>query len=92
MCVYINTQQCTCECTLILYGSGYLPVYGFQHSFVIGGDSNRSITNMVVSGMGVWLSLQNSAVLRLVHSVTYEILAEVNTAPAVTKMLSSKYI
>jgi len=47
---------------------------------------------MVVSGMGVWLSLQNSAVLRLVHSVTYEILAEVNTAPAVTKMLSSKYL
>lgn len=45
---------------------------------------------MVVSAMGVWLSLQNSAVLRLVHSTTYEILAEVNTAPAVTKMLSSK--
>lgn len=64
--------------------------FGFQHSFVIGGDSNRSITNMVVSAMGVWLSLQNSAVLRLVHSLTHEILAEVNTAPAVTKMLSSK--
>jgi hypothetical protein len=62
----------------------------FQHSFVIGGDSNRSITNMAVSGTGVWLSLQNSAVLRLVHSVTYEVLAEINTAPAVTKMLSSK--
>lgn len=58
---------------------------------MIGGDSNRSITNMVVSGTGVWLSLQNSAVLRLVHSLTYEVLAEVNTAPAVTKMLSSKY-
>lgn len=95
ICIY-NTWVYThsvpiCECTVILYGSGYLPVYRFQHSFVIGGDSNRSITNMVVSGMGVWLSLQNSAVLRLVHSVTYEILAEVNTAPAVTKMLSSKY-
>jgi len=62
----------------------------FQHSFVIGGDSNRSITNMVVSGTGVWLSLQNSAVLRLIHSLTYEVLAEVNTALAVTKMLSSK--
>lgn len=57
---------------------------------MIGGDSNRSITNLVVSGMGVWLSLQNSAVLRLVHSATYEVLAEVNTAPAVTKMLSSE--
>lgn len=45
---------------------------------------------MVVSAMGIWLSLQNSAVLRLVHSLTHEILAEVNTAPAVTKMLSSK--
>lgn len=67
-------------------------IYQFQHSFVIGGDSNRSITNMVVSAMGVWLSLQNSAVLRLVHSLTREILAEVNTAPAVTKMLSSKFM
>lgn len=57
---------------------------------MIGGDSNRSITNMVVSGMGVWLSLQNSAVLRLVHSAAYDVLAEVNTAPAVTKMLSSE--
>lgn len=64
----------------------------FQHSFVIGGDTNRSITNMAVSSMGVWLALQNSAVLRLVHSLTYEILAEVNTALAVTKMLSSKCI
>lgn len=45
---------------------------------------------MAVSTMGVWLSLQNSAVLRLVHSVTRDVLAEVNTAPAVTKMLSSE--
>jgi hypothetical protein len=88
----IYIVACVCVCTVMLYGNSYLPVYRFQHSFVIGGDSNRSITNMVVSGMGVWLSLQNSAVLRLVHSITYEILAEVNTAPAVTKMLSSKYL
>lgn len=66
-------------------------VSSFQHSFVIGGDTNRSITNMVVSSMGVWVSLQNSAVLRLVHSLTQEVLAEVNMAPAVTKMLSSEY-
>ncbi|XP_025208215.1 rho guanine nucleotide exchange factor 17 [Melanaphis sacchari] len=77
---------CSCHNTVKIFDTVSLQ---FQHSFVIGGDSNRSITNMVVSGMGVWLSLQNSAVLRLVHSVTYEILAEVNTAPAVTKMLSS---
>lgn len=77
---------CSCHNTVKIFDTVTLQ---FQHSFVIGGDSNRSITNMVVSGMGVWLSLQNSAVLRLIHSVTYEILAEVNTAPAVTKMLSS---
>lgn len=62
----------------------------FQRSFAIGGDPNRSVTNMAASGAGVWLSLQNSAVLRLVHPATCEVLAEVNTAPAVTKMLSGK--
>ncbi|XP_050544977.1 rho guanine nucleotide exchange factor 17-like [Daktulosphaira vitifoliae] len=77
---------CSCHNTVKILDTNTLQ---FQHTFVIGGDSNRSLTNMVVSGMGVWLSLQNSAVLRLVHSLTYEVLAEVNTAPAVTKMLSS---
>jgi len=90
VCIYIPTVYLYMWVIFYMEAS-YLPVYRFQHSFVIGGDSNRSITNMVVSGMGVWLSLQNSAVLRLVHSVTCDILAEVNTAPAVTKMLSSKY-
>jgi len=46
---------------------------------------------MALSGLGVWISLQNSAVIRLFHAMSYEPLCDVNVAPAVTKMLASKY-
>lgn len=45
---------------------------------------------MAVSGYSVWISLQNSAVIKLFHSVTRENLCDVNVAPAVTKMLAGK--
>ncbi|RZF36300.1 hypothetical protein LSTR_LSTR006805 [Laodelphax striatellus] len=54
-----------------------------------GGDGSRSVSCLAVSGLGVWISLQNSATLRLFHTVTFECLAEVNVASAVTKMLAS---
>lgn len=46
---------------------------------------------MAVSGFSVWISLQNSAVIKLFHSTTYENLCDVNVAPAVTKMLAGNY-
>ncbi|XP_039288297.1 rho guanine nucleotide exchange factor 17 isoform X2 [Nilaparvata lugens] len=54
-----------------------------------GGDGSRSVSCLAVSGLGVWISLHNSATLRLFHTVTFECLAEVNVASAVTKMLAS---
>ena len=47
------------------------------------------MTCFVVSGLAVWLSVQNSAVLKLYHASTFEHLGDVNVAPAVTKMLAS---
>lgn len=61
-----------------------------KHSFVVSGESNRSITSIAVSGLSVWISLHNSSTIRLFHGTTYEWLGEVNVAPAVTKMLASK--
>lgn len=62
-----------------------------QHSFQVNSDSSRAVTCMALSGLGVWISLQNSAVIRLFHATSYESLCEVNVAPAVSKMLASEY-
>ncbi|XP_063982833.1 rho guanine nucleotide exchange factor 17 isoform X3 [Diachasmimorpha longicaudata] len=61
-----------------------------EHSLNVSGDTTRPISCMATSGgIGVWISLHNSAVLRLFHTSTYECLTDVNIAPAVTKMLST---
>ncbi|CAG9816492.1 unnamed protein product, partial [Phaedon cochleariae] len=51
--------------------------------------NDKVITGMVICGNGVWLSLQNSAVVRCYHTVTFDLVCEVNVAPSVTKMLTS---
>lgn len=63
-----------------------------EHNFVVSNDASRAVTCMVNSGsFGVWISLHNSAVLRLFHAGNYECLTDINVAPAVTKMLASKF-
>lgn len=61
-----------------------------ENSFTVNNDSNKHITSMVLSGNGVWLSLQNSAIVICFHAISFEHLCEVNVAPAVTKMLTSE--
>ncbi|XP_047352284.1 rho guanine nucleotide exchange factor 17-like isoform X7 [Vespa velutina] len=61
-----------------------------EHSFVVSSDTSRAVTCMANSGgFGVWISLHNSAVLRLFHAGSYECLTDINIAPAVTKMLAT---
>lgn len=61
-----------------------------ETSFVVNNDSNKHITSIVLFGNGVWLSLQNSAIVKCFHASSFEHLCEINVAPAVTKMLTSK--
>lgn len=61
-----------------------------ENSFVVNNDSNKHITSIVLYGNGVWLSLQNSAIVKCYHASSFENLCEVNVASAVTKMLTSK--
>lgn len=64
-----------------------------EHTFVVSNDTSLSVSCMASSGgLGVWISLHNSAVLRLFHSGSYECLTDINIAPAVTKMLTSKFL
>ncbi|XP_060682181.1 rho guanine nucleotide exchange factor 17-like isoform X1 [Hemiscyllium ocellatum] len=59
-----------------------------EHMIQIGQDTNRCVTSMVSSSLGVWIALQSSAQVKLYHAGTYENLAEVDVAPAVHKMLA----
>ena len=63
----------------------------FQTSFNCSLDKDRSVYRMASSGMGVWISLQSSAAVRLFHATRYECLADVDVAPPVHKMLASEY-
>ncbi|XP_036141211.1 uncharacterized protein LOC105833654 isoform X3 [Monomorium pharaonis] len=61
-----------------------------EHTFTVSSDTSRAVSCMANSGgLAVWISLHNSAVLRLFHSGTYECLSDINIAPAVTKMLAT---
>ncbi|EDO44521.1 predicted protein, partial [Nematostella vectensis] len=51
-------------------------------------DKERAVYRLVSSGMGVWLSLQSSATVRLFHATKYECLADVDVGPPVHKMLA----
>lgn len=77
---------CGCGNVIKVFNSHTLTT---ENSFVVN-DSNKHITSIVLFGNGVWLSLQNSAIVKCYHASSFESLCEVNVAPAVTKMLTSK--
>lgn len=63
-------------------------VHGLQDQFAVSSDSQRSVLSMTSNGLGVWVAMQGSAVVRLFHAHTHECVCDVNLAPAVNKMLS----
>ncbi|XP_076669101.1 rho guanine nucleotide exchange factor 17 isoform X4 [Andrena cerasifolii] len=78
---------CGCHNTVKIFNTHTLDI---EHAFAVSNDTSLSVSCMASSGgLGVWISLHNSAVLRLFHSSTYECLTDINIAPAVTKMLTS---
>ncbi|XP_018571322.1 rho guanine nucleotide exchange factor 17 isoform X2 [Anoplophora glabripennis] len=77
---------CGCGSTIKIFNIHTLTT---ETSFTVNNDNNKSITCIILCGNGVWLSLQNSAVIKCYHALTFEPLCEVNVAPAVTKMLTS---
>lgn len=89
--VYIFSDEIT-ESVLRCGGSvvqqSYFPS---QHCFQVGTDSSRCVTCMVAHSQGVWLALQGSAQVRLYHAQTWDLLTEVDVAPAVHKMLAGKH-
>ncbi|XP_062983825.1 rho guanine nucleotide exchange factor 17 [Elgaria multicarinata webbii] len=76
---------CGCQNRVIILNTSTLQQ---EHTFHVGPDSNRSVTCMVSSGLGVWVTLQGSAQVRLYHPASYEQLVEVDVTPPVHKMLA----
>nr|XP_023013430.1 rho guanine nucleotide exchange factor 17 isoform X2 [Leptinotarsa decemlineata] len=77
---------CGCGSSVKIFNTHTLTT---ENSFTVNNDNNKSITCIVLCGNGVWLSLQNSAIVKCYHSTTFELLCEINVAPSVTKMLTS---
>lgn len=62
-----------------------------ENNLSVSNDTSKVITCMVFSGHGVWISLQNSGIIKCYHTLSFDLLCEVNVAPAVTRMLTSKW-
>ncbi|CAG9855071.1 unnamed protein product [Phyllotreta striolata] len=77
---------CACGSTIKIID---VPTLAIENIFSAHNDNNKSITFLVLSGNGVWLSIQNSAILKCYHVLSFDLLYEVNVAPSVTKMLAS---
>ncbi|XP_051171015.1 rho guanine nucleotide exchange factor 17 isoform X2 [Leptopilina boulardi] len=78
---------CGCHNTIKILNTYSLDI---EHTFTVNNDASRTVSCMASSGgLGVWISLHNSAVLKLFHATSYECLSDINIAPAVTKMLAS---
>ncbi|XP_043483895.1 rho guanine nucleotide exchange factor 17 isoform X2 [Leptopilina heterotoma] len=78
---------CGCHNTIKVLNTYSLDI---EHTFTVNNDASRTVSCMASSGgLGVWISLHNSAVLKLFHATSYECLSDINIAPAVTKMLST---
>ncbi|XP_042315875.1 rho guanine nucleotide exchange factor 17 [Sceloporus undulatus] len=76
---------CGCQNRVIILNTSTLQQ---EHTFHVGQDSHRSVTCMVSSSVGVWVTLQGSAQVRLYHPASYDQLAEVDITPPVHKMLA----
>ncbi|CAM9520972.1 unnamed protein product, partial [Lampetra fluviatilis] len=76
---------CSCQNIIVVINTANLVP---EHTFTVGSDASRAVSCLVASGLGVWVSVQSSASVRLYHAQTRDCLAEIDVAPAVHKMLA----
>ncbi|XP_006870335.1 PREDICTED: rho guanine nucleotide exchange factor 17 [Chrysochloris asiatica] len=76
---------CGCQNRILVLSPDTLQL---EHTFYVGQDSSRSVSCMVDSSLGVWVTLKGSAHVCLYHPDTFEQLAEVDVTPPVHRMLA----
>lgn len=89
MIASIGKLWCGCGNTIKVFNTETLVT---ENNVTVNNDTNKPITSIILFGNSLWLSLQNSAIIKCFHTTSFELLCEVNIAPAVTKMLTSKFI
>ncbi|XP_014673030.1 PREDICTED: rho guanine nucleotide exchange factor 17-like [Priapulus caudatus] len=77
---------CGCQNNILVINTTSLSV---EHTFPACNDTSRAIRHMTSVCFGVWVSVQNSAIIKLFHGITYECLLDVNMGPPVAKMLAA---
>uniref|UniRef100_T1J1Q2 Tryptophan 2,3-dioxygenase n=1 Tax=Strigamia maritima TaxID=126957 RepID=T1J1Q2_STRMM len=76
---------CACQNTIKVINTCSLEI---ERTFAVTSDANRLINCMATCGFGVWLSIQNSAAIKLIHATSFECLLDLSVAASVTKMLA----
>jgi len=76
---------CGCQNTIVLVNA---TSFNLEPTITVHPDHNRSVHKIVSSGLGVWVSIQSSAVVRLYHATTYDNLLDIDVSQAVQKMLA----
>ncbi|XP_054754693.2 rho guanine nucleotide exchange factor 17-like [Lytechinus pictus] len=77
---------CGCQNNILIVDPVTLSI---EHKFPVCNDTQRAVYCMVSCGWGVWVSLQSSAVVRLFHATTHQIMCQVDVTQTVHKMLAS---
>lgn len=90
MTVWNNKILCACvNCIAILNPYTYEKDVIITNTIDLTKDpENHQICSMVLHGSGLWMSMQNSAILKCFNLATYELIYETSIAPAVQRMLS----
>lgn len=90
MTVWNNKILCACVNSIAI-----LNPYTYEKDVIITNTidltkdpENHQICSMVLHGSGLWMSMQNSAILKCFNLATYELIYETSIAPAVQRMLS----
>ncbi|XP_022099543.1 rho guanine nucleotide exchange factor 17-like isoform X3 [Acanthaster planci] len=76
---------CGCQNNILVVDPNTLNV---EHQFSVSNDTQKTVHCIVSSGLGVWVTLQATAVVRLYHASTYENLCDVDVTQTVYKMLA----
>nr|XP_026696639.1 rho guanine nucleotide exchange factor 17-like isoform X3 [Ciona intestinalis] len=84
----VNEKElwCGCQNQIMILD---MKTHNVKSFFAVSQDSKRQIFCMVSSGYGVWVALDRRSQIKLFHSVTHDLLAEVDVSHPVSKMLAS---
>lgn len=59
-----------------------------EHSFPVNSDPGTEISSLAAAGLGVWVAMASSPIIKLFHSLSFHGLLELNVCPTVTKALA----